>query len=41
MSKITYDSDTSRATPTPVPGKRMTVPALRRRKAGGKTESRS
>ena len=42
MSKITYDSDTSRATPTPVPGKRMTAPALRARKAragkGYKTE---
>jgi 3-methyl-2-oxobutanoate hydroxymethyltransferase len=38
MSKITIDSDTSRATPTPVPGKRMTVPSLRGRKADGKTE---
>ena len=38
MSKITIDSDTSRATPTPVPGKRMTAPAIRARKAGGKTE---
>ncbi|MEO8546928.1 MAG: 3-methyl-2-oxobutanoate hydroxymethyltransferase [Sphingomicrobium sp.] len=38
MSKITIDSDTSRATPTPVPGKRMTAPALRGRKVGGKTE---
>ena len=37
MSKITYDSDTSRATPTPVPGKRMTAPALLARKAGGTT----
>jgi len=37
MSKITIDSDTSRATPTPVPGKRMTAPAIRARKAGGKT----
>jgi 3-methyl-2-oxobutanoate hydroxymethyltransferase len=33
MSKITIDSDTSRATPTPVPGKRMTAPAIRARKA--------
>ncbi|MEO6582585.1 MAG: 3-methyl-2-oxobutanoate hydroxymethyltransferase, partial [Sphingomicrobium sp.] len=38
MSKITYDSDTSRATPTPVPGKRMTAPAIRARKADGATE---
>ena len=38
MSKITIDSDTSRATPTPVPGKRMTAPAIRARKADGKTE---
>jgi 3-methyl-2-oxobutanoate hydroxymethyltransferase len=37
MSKITIDSDTSRATPTPVPGKRMTAPALRGRKADGVT----
>ncbi|MEO5611468.1 MAG: 3-methyl-2-oxobutanoate hydroxymethyltransferase [Sphingomicrobium sp.] len=37
MSKITYDSDTSRATPTPVPGKRMTAPAIRARKADGVT----
>jgi 3-methyl-2-oxobutanoate hydroxymethyltransferase len=37
MSKITYDSDTSRATPTPVPGKRMTAPVIRARKADGKT----
>jgi 3-methyl-2-oxobutanoate hydroxymethyltransferase len=33
MSKVTIDTDTSRATPTPVPGKRMTVPSLRARKA--------
>jgi len=33
MSTFTIDSATSRATPTPVPGKRMTVPALRGRKA--------
>jgi 3-methyl-2-oxobutanoate hydroxymethyltransferase len=38
MSTFTIDSATSRATPTPVPGKRMTVPAIRARKAGGKTE---
>ena len=37
MSKITYDSDTSRATPTPVPGKRMTAQTLRGRKVDGKT----
>ena len=38
MSTFTIDSATSRATPTPVPGKRMTVPALRARKVGGVTE---
>jgi 3-methyl-2-oxobutanoate hydroxymethyltransferase len=38
MSKVTIDTSTSRATPTPVPGKRMTVPSLRARKADGKTE---
>ncbi|MEO7365833.1 MAG: 3-methyl-2-oxobutanoate hydroxymethyltransferase [Sphingomicrobium sp.] len=38
MSKITYDSDTSRATPTPVPGKRTTAPAIRARKVDGATE---
>ncbi|HEU5284988.1 MAG TPA: 3-methyl-2-oxobutanoate hydroxymethyltransferase [Sphingomicrobium sp.] len=38
MSKVTIDTGTSRATPTPVPGKRMTVPSLRGRKAGGKTD---
>ena len=37
MSTFTIDSATSRATPTPVPGKRMTVPAIRARKAGGST----
>ncbi|MEO5809223.1 MAG: 3-methyl-2-oxobutanoate hydroxymethyltransferase [Sphingomicrobium sp.] len=37
MSTFTIDSGTSRATPSPVPGKRMTVPAIRARKAGGKT----
>ena len=38
MSTFTIDSSTSRATPTPVPGKRMTVPAIRARKQDGKTE---
>src|SRR5688572_9145103 len=38
MSKVTIDTSTSRATPTPVPGKRMTVPSLRARKADGRTE---
>ena len=32
MSTFTIDSGTSRATPVPVPGKRMTVPAIRARK---------
>jgi 3-methyl-2-oxobutanoate hydroxymethyltransferase len=38
MSTFTIDTSTSRATPTPVPGKRMTVPAIRGRKQDGKTE---
>jgi 3-methyl-2-oxobutanoate hydroxymethyltransferase len=38
MSKVTIDTDTSRATPSPVPGKRTTVPSIRGRKVGGKTE---
>ena len=38
MSTFTIDTSTSRATPTPVPGKRMTVPAIRARKKDGKTE---
>jgi 3-methyl-2-oxobutanoate hydroxymethyltransferase len=38
LSTFTLDTATSRATPTPVPGKRMTVPALRGRKSGGRTE---
>jgi len=38
MSTFTIDTSTSRATPTPVPGKRMTVPAIRGRKVGGVTE---
>ena len=37
MSTFTIDSGTSRATPTPVPGKRMTVPAIRARKVDGTT----
>ncbi|MCY7280535.1 MAG: 3-methyl-2-oxobutanoate hydroxymethyltransferase [Sphingomonas bacterium] len=37
MSTFTIDSGTSRATPTPVPGKRMTVPAIRARKIDGQT----
>ena len=37
MSTFTIDTGTSRATPSPVPGKRMTAPAIRLRKAGGKT----
>lgn len=32
MSKITLDTDTSRATPKPKPGKRMTAPMIRARK---------
>ena len=38
MSTFTIDTATSRATPSPVPGKRMTAPALRARKIDGKTE---
>src|SRR5918994_171949 len=38
MSTFTFDTSTSRATPTPVPGKRMTVPSLRSRKVDGQTE---
>src|SRR5213075_2950410 len=37
MSTFTLDTATSRATPSPVPGKRMTAPAIRARKDGGKT----
>jgi 3-methyl-2-oxobutanoate hydroxymethyltransferase len=37
MSTFTIDTSTSRATPSPVPGKRMTVPALRGRKVDGQT----
>jgi 3-methyl-2-oxobutanoate hydroxymethyltransferase len=35
MSTFTIDTGTSRATPSPVPGKRTTVPALRGRKQDG------
>ena len=38
MSTFTLDTATSRATPSPVPGKRMTVPAIRARKVAGKTD---
>ena len=38
MSTFTIDSATSRATPSPVPGKRMTVPAIRARKIDGVAE---
>jgi 3-methyl-2-oxobutanoate hydroxymethyltransferase len=38
MSTFTIDTATSRATPSPVPGKRMTVPSIRARKQDGKTE---
>jgi len=38
MSTFTMDTSTSRATPTPVPGKRMTAPSIRARKVDGKTE---
>jgi 3-methyl-2-oxobutanoate hydroxymethyltransferase len=38
MSTFTIDTSTSRATPSPVPGKRMTVPAIRGRKANGRSE---
>jgi 3-methyl-2-oxobutanoate hydroxymethyltransferase len=37
MSKITLETDTSRATHSPVPGKRTTVPAILARKADGRT----
>jgi 3-methyl-2-oxobutanoate hydroxymethyltransferase len=38
MSTFTIDTSTSRATPSPVPGKRMTAPSIRARKVNGKTE---
>jgi 3-methyl-2-oxobutanoate hydroxymethyltransferase len=37
MSTFTIDTGTSRATPSPVPGKRTTAPAIRGRKIDGKT----
>jgi 3-methyl-2-oxobutanoate hydroxymethyltransferase len=37
MSTFTIDTSTSRATPSPVPGKRMTAPAILARKADGVT----
>ena len=38
MSTFTIDTSTSRATPSPVPGKRMTAPTIRARKCDGATE---
>jgi len=38
MSTFTIDTGTSRATPSPVPGKRMTAPAILARKKDGVTE---
>lgn len=38
MSTFTIDTSTSRATPSPVPGKRMTAPSIRARKVEGRTE---
>jgi 3-methyl-2-oxobutanoate hydroxymethyltransferase len=38
MSTFTIDTSTSRATPSPVPGKRTTAPSIRGRKIKGKTE---
>src|SRR3954452_20714146 len=38
MSTFTMDTSTSRATPTPVPGKRTTAPSIRARKVDGQTE---
>jgi len=38
MSTFTIDSGTSRATPSPVPGKRMTVPSILARKTDGRAE---
>ena len=35
MSTFTIDTSTSRATPSPVPGKRMTAPSIRARKIAG------
>src|SRR3954452_20966766 len=39
MSTFTIDTSTSRATPVPVPGKRMTAPSIRARKVDGRTEA--
>src|SRR6476661_5649263 len=38
MSTFTIDTSTSRATPVPVPGKRMTAPSIRARKIDGRTD---
>jgi len=38
MSTFTIDTSTSRATPSPVPGKRVTVPSILARKRDGRTE---
>src|SRR5438067_8900685 len=38
MSTFTIDTSTSRATPSPVPGKRMTAPSIHARKIDGRTE---
>jgi 3-methyl-2-oxobutanoate hydroxymethyltransferase len=38
MSTFTIDTSTSRATPSPVPGKRVTAPSILARKVEGKTE---
>jgi 3-methyl-2-oxobutanoate hydroxymethyltransferase len=38
MSTYNIDTSTSRAIPSPVPGKRMTAPSIRARKVGGGTE---
>jgi 3-methyl-2-oxobutanoate hydroxymethyltransferase len=38
MSTYSIDTSTSRATPSPVPGKRMTAPSIRSRKVEGRTE---
>jgi 3-methyl-2-oxobutanoate hydroxymethyltransferase len=38
MSTFTIDTSTSRATPQPVPGKRMTAPSIRARKVDRKTD---
>jgi 3-methyl-2-oxobutanoate hydroxymethyltransferase len=38
MSTVTIDTSTSRATPVPVPGKRVTAPSILARKVDGRTE---